>query len=696
LGGLLACAQAAADEPAQLQTVVVTATRTARPAFEMPVAIDSVPAESIQDNQLGVNLSEDLDGVAGVLARNRQDYAQDQQLSVRGFGANAPFGIVGVRMFVDGVPATFPDGQGQASHFNLGSADRVEVLRGPFSALYGNASGGVIQIFTAPGGTPPEYGVSAAAGSYGTYRTEADARGLRGPLDYDLNFSQFHTDGYRQHSRANRDSGNVRLSSALGGGNHLTLVGNTVSIPEAQDDQGLTRAEFQADPRQVAPAILQFNTRKSLEQDQLGLVDEQALGGGQALRLMGYYGERVVKQYQSIPLTAEAAPTSPGGVVDLHSAYGGADGRWTWHADLLGGPFNLAAGLAYDAELEHRRGYNNYIGSDTGVQGALRRDEQDNVYDLDQYLQGDWSPAPRWSAYAGVRHSEVHFNSHDHLVSATDPDNSGSATYYSITPAAGLLYRVTGQLHLYAAYGQGFDTPTLDQLAYRPGGVPGLNFGLAPQRTGDGELGAKWRWRDSVDLKLALFRAQTRREIVIATATGGRSTYENAGRVRRQGLELEAGGRLAGRWFWQLAYTNLDATYREAYQTCASTHCPPYTSIPAGNHLPGIPGSVLHAMLHWRDSSQPGWNTAIEASYVATVQANDANTAPIPEYALLGWNGGYVWDTAHLRLRGFVRVDNLLDEKYAGAVVVDDSNSQYYEPGLGRSVLAGIDLRWKP
>jgi iron complex outermembrane recepter protein len=375
----LLAAAAQADEPATLSPVVVTATRSARPAFEMPVSVDAVPAEAIQDNQLGVNLSEDFDGVAGVLARNRQDYAQDQQLSVRGFGANAPFGIIGLRLFVDGVPASFPDGQGQVSHFNLGSADRVEVLRGPFSSLYGNASGGVIQIFTAPGTAQPEYGASVAAGSYGTYRTEGEARGLRGPLDYNFNFTQFHTDGYREHSRANRDSGNVRLGANLGSGNHLTLVANTVSIPEAQDEMGLTRALFESDPRLAVPSAIQFNTRKSLEQDQAGLVDEQDLGGGQSLRLMGYYGERIVKQYQSIPVAAQAAPTSPGGVVDLHSGYGGSDARWTWHGAFLNGPFNLAAGLNYDEESEHRRGWDNFVGNTTGVQGALRRDEQDDV-----------------------------------------------------------------------------------------------------------------------------------------------------------------------------------------------------------------------------------------------------------------------------------------------------------------------------
>jgi iron complex outermembrane receptor protein len=689
--------------PARIQQVVVTATRTAQSAFDVPASVDAVGADEIGANKPGINLSEDLGAVPGVLARDRQDYAQDQQISIRGFGAYAPFGIVGVRLLVDGIPASFPDGQGQVSHFNLDSADRVEVLRGPFAALYGNASGGVIQLFTADGTARPQFDVEAVGGSYGTYRDSLNARGTVSHAGYNLDYTHFATDGERQHSGASRDSGNAKFSLAPLSGNSLTLLLNKVSTPEAQDVGGITPAQFEADPRQAALPSIQYNARKSLQQMQGGLVDEQLLGNGQSLRFMSYYGKRLVHQFQSIPASTEGKPTSPGGVVDLHTDYGGGDARWIDRGSLFGGPLTLVAGLGYDIEYQLRRGYQNFIGSDLGVQGSLRRDEIDHIYDLDPYVQADWQPADRWTALLGVRHNAVRFRASDRFVAPGTVDDSGREGYYATTPVAGLMFKIAPDLRVYADLGQGFDTPTIDQLAYPPdASAGGLNLGLRPQRSTNGEFGIKWRMRPAVSANLAVFRSMTRDEIVVATSQGGRTTYQNAGRVRRQGAEAEMSAALGAHLHWTGAITYLDAVYRDPFQTCAATPCTIYSAastgtvtVPAGHRLPGTAESQVYSALQWGDSARPGWNARLEGSYLSPVQVNDANTAAAPAYGLLGVNGGYVWELPHWRVQAFLRLDNLLDTQYVGAVVVDDSNQRYYEPGPGRSVYGGIDLRWR-
>jgi iron complex outermembrane receptor protein len=706
----------AQDGSTELGQVVVTATRTGKPAFDVPASIDAVAVDP-DGNQLGVNLSEFLGGVPGLVIRDRQDYAQDQQLSVRGFGARAQFGIVGVRLYLDGIPATQPDGQGQASHFNLDSAERIEVLRGPFSALYGNASGGVVQMFTAPGSGPAQVQADAMGGAYGEWRTGLEARGALGRVGYNVDYSHFHTDGYRAHSRALRDSGNARLDFAPLAGNKLTVVANTFSSPESLDPMGLTPGQFRADPRQAVASAYKFNTRKSLEQAQGGVIDEQALGGGQSLRFMAYYGHRIVKQFQSIPEATQGSPTSPGGVIDLHNSYGGADGRWTAHWQLFGQPLNLVAGLSYDALDSHRRGYNDFSAPGVdGVQGALRRDENNDLHDFDQYLQLDWDLSPRWSSVLGVRHSEVHFNSIDHYIAAGNPDDSGQNTFYATTPAAALMFKATPGLHLYASYGEGFDTPTFDNLAYRPDGQPGLNFALVPARTGTGELGAKWKLGQASSARLAVFRSITRNEIAVASSSGGRSTYQNVGRSRRQGVEAEYEAALGGRWRWQLAYTYLDAVYRQAFLSCTGTPCKPAIApgtmpcaqdgtplnpplpantacVPADNRIPAVPESQLYTALRW--GGETGWNAALEGSYLSAVGVNDLNSLNAPAYGLLGINGAYIMDLPHWRVQVFARADNLLDTRYVGAVVINDGNQQYYQPGAGRAAFAGVRLGWK-
>jgi iron complex outermembrane receptor protein len=688
---------AAAEEPsAALGPVTVSASRVEQPAFDVPASVDVIPGDAYRGDTLGVNLSEGLSAVPGLLARDRQNYAQDEQISVRGFGARSQFGVRGVRLYIDDIPATQPDGQGQVSHFNLGSADRVEVLRGPFSTLYGNSSGGVISLYTADGSDPPQVDVSAAGGSYGIWHTNLDARGVAGPLDYNADYAHFSTDGYRDHSSAVRDSFNGKLNFHAGRAGKLTLLLNYFSSPEAQDPLGLTRAQFESNPRQATVQATQFNTRKSVEQFQAGLVYSYELTATQSLRLLGYYGTRQVRQFLSIPVAAQANPANSGGVVNLDNGYGGGDARWTWHTQLAQQPFSLVAGLSYDELSQHRRGYTNFSGDgslpgELGQQGTLKRDEVNDVYDLDEYLQASWAFAPRWSLLAGVRHSQVQFDSHDRFLA--NGDDSGSKAYYATAPVGGLMFKLSPRLHLYASYGDGFESPTLNELAYRPDGGAGLNFALQPSHSNNGELGAKLRLREHTQAQLALFQAQTRNEIVVGPTANGRNTYVNAPRTRREGVEAGLNTELAPDWRLQLSYTYLDATVRARYCPSGSSTCADSAAVMAGNRVPGVPEMDAYAALRW--GGEVGWHAALNGQYASNVPANDINTAHVPSYALMGIDGGYTLDLPHWRINGFVRIDNLLDTDYIGSVIVNDGNSRFFEPGPGRAVLAGIDARWK-
>ena len=680
---LVICAAAAAQQPAsdsqdggELSAVTVTATRIAEPAFDVPASIDT---ESINPDALGVNISESLAGVPGLLARDRQNYAQDEQISVRGFGARTTFGIVGVRVYMDGIPANQPDGQGEVSQFNLASADRVEVLRGPFSALYGNSAGGVIQLFTADGSGPPQLDAGVAYGSFDTRRASADVLGSDGLFSYNVGASQFATSGSRGHSAAQRSSLQGKWGFDFAGAGKLTLVANVFNSPSAQDPLGLTRAQFDADPEGTAPSSLQYNTRKSADQRQLGAIYELAVNDSNTFRLMVYGGHRDVRQFQAIPVTTQRAATSSGGVVDLSNGYGGVEPRWTYHSQLLGGPWSVTAGLTYDVLDEHRKGYNNYIGSTLGVLGALRRDGIDRVYDLDQYVQTQWDALAPVSVLLGVRHSEVGF---------------GGFSYAAGSPVAGLVFHIDPQLNLYASFGSGFQTPTVDQLAYRPDGLPGLNTSLRAERSHSFELGAKWRVNADSGVELALFRANSTNEVVVESNTGGRSVYGNAGPIRHQGVELNLHTQLRQHLRLQLSYTYLDVRVRGAYLTCETVPCAhANTLIPAGNRVPGVSPNDLYAQLQWEPRAN--WHWVLTDSYLANVFVNDVNSAYAGAYDVLGLATDYSWQLPAGRLRGFVRVDNLFNRSYAGSVIVNQSSKEFFEAGQGRAVLAGLDYEFK-
>src|SRR5262245_41148340 len=336
----------AVSEDAAPQEIVVTATRLAVSPFDVPAAISSVPAEQLRYDALGVNLADHVTSVPGLLARNRNNYAQDQQISIRGIGANSAFGIRGVRVYQDGLPATGPDGQGQVSQFNLDSAERVEILRGPFSALYGNSSGGVIQVFTADGKAPGQIRSGVAYGSFDTFRAGVNASGATGALGYNLDFTHFAVDGYRDHSSARNESFNGKVDYSLNENNRLAFIANIVSRPDADDPLGLTPAQFEANPNQTAAVATQFDTRKSLKQEQGGLVYDLTLTDTQSVRLLGYYGHRSVEQFLSIPVATQTPATSAGGVVDLNRKFGGADARWSWEGELAGRPLSWVVGAS--------------------------------------------------------------------------------------------------------------------------------------------------------------------------------------------------------------------------------------------------------------------------------------------------------------------------------------------------------------
>nr|WP_082498204.1 TonB-dependent receptor [Pseudorhodoferax sp. Leaf267] len=664
--------------PAALGAVVVTATRTEAQALDVPASVDRIEGEDMRRGRAQVNISEALGAVPGLQARDRQNYAQDVQVSVRGFGARATFGIRGVRLYVDGIPATLPDGQGQISHVDLASAERIEVLRGPFSALYGNSSGGVLQVFTEEGRGAPRLTLGTAAGSDGLLRYGLKASGNSGVNDsgvgYVLSASQFRTDGYREHSETRRTIANAKLTLRPHEDGKLTLVANRVVLPKAQDPLGLNRAQYEANPRGVDPAALNFNTRKNMDQTQAGLVYEHYFSEAHALQASLYGGQRGTTQYQAIPVGPQNSPTHPGGMIELDRDYAGADLRWTWRTQLASAPLTVVAGLTYDGLHEDRRGYQNFVGSQLGVQGALRRDERNRVTSFDQYLQAEWHPTQRWTLNAGLRHSRIDFDSRDRYIAGANPDDSGEARYGATLPVLGASFAIAEGLRVYASAGKGFETPTLNELSYRPGGQTGLNFGLQAARSKSFEFGLKSRSAGFGEWTAAVFRTNTEDEITTLTNSGGRTTFQNAGRTRRNGLELAWSQDFYKHLRTRVAYTALDARYGEG--------------VAAGARIPGLAKNSVFASAGWQPPQ--GWRGGVEWRALSRVYVNDANSDAAAGQGVASAYVGYATQLVGWQLEGFVRSDNLLDKRYAGSVIVNEGNARFFEPAPGRTWLAGL------
>jgi iron complex outermembrane recepter protein len=691
-----AVAQSALPEDARsLRPVVVTATPgIAQSAFDAAASIDVIDAQQLQNAQLQINLSETLVRVPGVVAQNRQNYAQDLQISIRGFGARSTFGVRGLRLYADGIPASGPDGQGQVSNFDLSSASRIEVLRGPFSALYGNSSGGVISIFTADGGPKTVVEFDGAAGSNGVGRGGLKFSGTTGQLQYNISASQFQTDGLRPRSAAERSSFNSKFKYTASPDTQISVVLNGVAMPDVQDPLGLSRAEFNANPRQTTPGATEFNTRKSVSQKQGGLVLDHRLSPNQSLQFTGYYGERSVTQFQSIPVATQAAATQPGGVIDLNRNYSGLDARWVAKTSLGGSPVTLTFGAATDRLNEDRKGFQNFSGATLGVVGALRRDERNDVTSNAIYAQAQVALAERWSASAGLRSTRIKFESKDNYIVPGNGNDSGSTRFKSTTPALGLVFHASDTLNVYAAAGRGFESPTLNELAYRPNGATGLNFGLNGAVSQQWELGVKAELTPQWRLNAAYFEAKTSNELAVLSNSGGRSTFQNAGATQRTGVEASLAGQWGTGWSTYLAATVLNAQYKNSFLTCGPAPCTtPNLRVADGNRLPGVPRVSLFAEIGYQHKPW-GLDTGLEMRHTGKVFVDDRNTDAAPKATVFNLRASLTQNVGKWTFKEFLRIDNITDKNYVGSVIVNEGNSRFFEPAPGRTGLLGVTAKY--
>jgi iron complex outermembrane receptor protein len=576
-----------------------------------------------------------------------------------------------------------PDGQGQAATFNLDMAERIEVLRGPYSAIYGNHAGGVIQLFTKEGEGAPSVELNVAGGSYGTHKTDLNAQGKQGNIGYVLDASRFDTDGYRAHSAATRDQAYARLTLTPIDGAKLNIVANALRQDDTQDALGVTWATYQRDPRageidttdtQSPKRTLadRYNTRKSIDHKQIGATWEQRFGDDR-LRVTAYGGNREVIQYQAFSKAFQAPATHSGGVVDFERDFSGTDINWSHVAAMAGGKLTTTAGVEYGRSNDARQGYENFVGTTFGVKGALRRDEDDTVSNLDPYLQTEWDAGP-WQLSAGLRHSRVKVSVDDHFLS--NGNDSGSLDYSHTTPVLGVLYRVAPQLNVYASAARGFETPTLNELFYSGAGG-GFNFRLQPALSTHVETGVKAKLDQGTRLNAAVFQVKTSDELVVDTASGGRTSYRNGGNTLRQGAELSLDSAWRYGFSTRLSLTTLRAVYDQ------------------GNRLPGVPNANLYSELAWKESAGR-YGAALEAVAAGKIYAEDSNVdQPAPGYGVLNARVNASQQWRGWRFKQFARLNNLLDKTYVGSVIVGDTNKRYYEAAPRRNWLVGASALYQ-
>jgi iron complex outermembrane receptor protein len=663
---------AAVAESGIPEEVVVTATRIPTELVDLPFAAGIVSATQVQRARQQLGLDEALGGMPGLFFQNRYNFAQDLRIAIRGFGARANFGIRGIRIFADDIPQTLPDGQGSVDAIDLGSVQSVEVIRGPFSAVYGSSSGGVIHLRTEDGPPEPLLTGRYNAGSYGFSEWQVKAGGQAGRLNWLVNGSSTELEGYRDHADYRNDLFNGKFRYDFSEAASLTVLLNAVDSPRADDPGGLNAAEVAANPRQAAPRNLEYDAGESLEQQTLGLAFRKTFEGGGELLLRNYYVQRDF--FNRLPFDVNS--NGQGGSVELDRAFSGLGAQYGLATDWAGRSGRLVFGVDYDAQRDHRRRFAN----NQGVIGDLTTDQDEDVTTSAFFAQQVVDLTDALALTLGGRFDAVEYR----VTDRTGAPGSGQRTFREFSPMLGLNWAVRDGLRLYGNLSTSFDPPATTELA-NPYGPTGFNPDIDSQTATNYEVGMKGRVSGRLIYDLALFHIDVQDEIVPFELEGsGQSFYRNAGRSTHDGLEASLVLELAPGLTGSAAYTWSDFRFNEFRE--------PGGAIYDGNRIPGIPEHLFNIALDWTHATglYAGWDLL----YAGRFYADNANSVATGDYLVSNLRAGFRWESGRWSCEPFAGVNNLFDEDYMSNIRLNAAFGRYYEPAPGRNVYGGVRLSY--
>lgn len=651
-----------------LDEIVVSATRLETSLRDTARSVSLVDKERIQNGTQQLGLDEALSGVPGLYMQNRYNFAQDLRVSLRGFGARSSFGVRGVKIVIDGIPETLPDGQAQVDSIDLGSVKRIEVLRGPASSLYGNSSGGVIAIESELGDGPQFVSASLGAGELGYSRIGLKAGGQVGNVDYLLNVTNQDIDGWREHSESQSRMLNGKVGIPIGSNDRLQIALNLTDQPTANDPGGINAAQAAADPRSARDLNLLFDSGESMDQQRIGLLYTRDRDAG-TLTLRNYY---LLRDF------ANKLPFGGGGIVEFDRLVYGFGAQYQL-GDMLPENFELAFGVDFDRQDDDRRRFDN----DNGSYGALSFEQREQVSSNAIYLQAQYALDDVWTLSAGARYDEIEFDVRDQFL--TDGDDSGKLDFDQLSPSLGVVADLDNYI-LFASWSSSFETPTTTELA-NPDASGGFNPLLEPQLADSFELGIK-TGNERLFFELAVFQIDIDDELVPfeLAAFPGRTFFVNAGRSDRRGIETAVSWRHDSGFGIDASYTWSDFTYDQFTDDNGNDF--------SGNELPGLPGQFGYLGLNYK--TQSGLAIALETSYSGKLFADNANAAQVDAYTVSNLRIYDEFEFGRWQVRPYIGINNLLDERYNSNIRINAFGGRYYEPAPDRNVYAGVTVRFQP
>lgn len=647
------------------------------------MAVGVLGGDAVRRAQLTIGLDESLSRLPGVVVLNRSNFSLDQRVSLRGAGARGNFGLRGVKVLLDGVPQTLPDGQSQLTNIDLGLVDRVEILTGSAGALYGNAAGGVLAFTTESPVAPVTARARMIAGSFGTRKWQLVTGARQGKTSSLLSTSRFTTEGFRQHGGATATTFTGKLDVFLNARSLLGVRISSTDAPRAENPGALTALEYAASRDSAASANILRGADKSLSQHQVSLRYRWLSGTGTEFELTAFGLKRDLDN----PLaTAPPPPVTPtaGTLSTIGRVAGGVRAAGTLPVGGEGSTLRLSAGIDLQTMRDNRRNQRSDAGAATGVMLA---DQRETVTELGPFAQAHWEPAQSVLLLGAIRYDRLEFRVTDRFLD-DGVDNSGKRVMERVSGSGGVSLAITPATTLYANVATSFESPTTTELVNQSNGTVGFNTTLGPQRTVSAEVGLRGRIGANFDFSVAGFASRVRDAIVQEREQDGRAFFQNAGRVRNHGIETGLG---ATPWPW----LRLQAAYTYAKYRFSEYRIPNGAVVDTldDKRIAGVPRHFVRA------SALGSFGAArieLEQSTASDVYGDDRNTLHVA-----GWGLGITalrisaaLQRGTLRIEPFGAALNLFDRRYVGSVNLNGFGGRILEPAPGRTMYLGIEVGW--
>ncbi len=653
-----------------LPTVKLTALRIAAIPRKQPFSIATFQMNPILANGQQMSLQEYLSEIPGLFSLNANNYSQDLRLSIRGFGARSAFGIRGIKLIVDGIPETTPDGQGQLDNLNLSNIQRIEILKGPSSALYGNASGGVINISTNDS-FDKYYGEAGVTfGSFGMqrYQLKTGIKYKNGKIS--LRGLHSKSNGFRESSGFQTTNFELNGSNKIFKNSKLTYLANYTNSPIADDPGGLDLESVEENRKAARDRNVLFEAGEAIDQFKVGSTLEIPFKVNQKLKVYGFYNNRNFEG---------RLPFEFGGWIDLNRQYFGSGISYAFNKKQAQSSNKFLVGIDQAYQLDQRMRFQNL----EGTKGELTLDQNEIFSNVAIYALNHFT-INKLMLSAGIRFDQNNIILEDEKT--VDGDQSGERSLPSFNPSIGLNYEIGNRQHLYGSFRSSFETPALSELTANPSGQAGLNPNLDAQQSYNYEMGYKGMYSEKFDFDFTLFHINTTNDLVPyeIEAFPGRTFFRNAGSTTRQGFEY---------WIQYRLLKSLSIRTASAFSKYKYKAFELGSSDLSGKELPGLPFRTYSASLNYQ--SKNGISARIIFRKFSAFFADDSNQVEIPGYSILDINFGYRHQFNKVILNPFFGINNLLDSNYYDNIRLNAFGSRYYEAAAGIHVFGGIRIRFE-